>query len=86
MLFRSIMAEISHATAEQNAGIEQVNSAITEIDDATRQNAALVQQASGSAATLEAEAESLAQLVSIFRLDAAAASQLPTRRIALPAI
>ena len=81
-----IMAEISHATAEQNAGIEQVNSAITEIDDATRQNAALVQQASGSAATLEAEAESLAQLVSIFRLDAAAASQLPTRRIALPAI
>jgi len=65
-----IMAEISHATVEQNAGIEQVNGAIAQIDEATRQNAALVQQASGSAATLEDESQRLAQLVSIFRLNA----------------
>ncbi|MEM8514285.1 methyl-accepting chemotaxis protein [Massilia sp. MP_M2] len=74
-----IMAEISHATAEQNAGIEQVNGAIAQIDEATRQNAALVQQASGSAATLEEEAGRLAQLVSIFRLDAGAHTGSPAR-------
>ncbi|MDY0977934.1 methyl-accepting chemotaxis protein [Massilia sp. CFBP9012] len=75
-----IMAEISHASAEQNAGIEQVNGAIGQIDDATRQNAELVQQASQAAASLEEEAERLAQLVSIFRLDGAAAPALPARR------
>jgi len=71
-----IMGEISHASAEQNAGIEQVNSAIGQIDDATRQNAELVQQASQAAASLEEEAERLAQLVSIFRLEGAAAPVL----------
>ena len=71
-----IMAEISHASVEQNAGIEQVNGAIGQIDEATRQNAALVQQASQSAAALEEEAERLAQLVSIFRLEAGAAPGL----------
>ena len=75
-----IMAEISHASAEQNAGIEQVNGAIGQIDDATRQNAELVQQASQAAVSLEEEAERLAQLVSIFRLDGAAAQALPAGR------
>ena len=57
-----IMGEISHASVEQNTGIEQVNSAIGQIDDATRQNAQLVQQASQAAASLEEEAERLAHL------------------------
>jgi len=80
-----IMAEISHASAEQNAGIEQVNGAISQIDDATRQNAALVEQASQSAAALEDEAERLAQLVSIFRLEADGAPGLP-RPVTRPAL
>jgi len=76
-----IMAEISHASVEQNAGIEQVNGAIGQIDDATRQNAELVQQASQAAASLEEEAERLAQLVSIFRLDHAATPALLAGRM-----
>jgi methyl-accepting chemotaxis protein len=64
-----IMAEITHASAEQSAGIEQVNGAIGQMDEATRQNAAMVQQAGSAAAALEQEAERLATLVSVFRLD-----------------
>ncbi len=66
-----IMAEISRASAEQSAGIGQVNEAIGQMDEATRQNAALVQQATAAAAALEEEAERLAQVVSVFRLEAA---------------
>ena len=64
-----IMAEITHASAEQSAGIEQVHGAIGQMDEATRQNAAMVQQAGSAAAALEAEADRLATLVSVFRLD-----------------
>jgi len=66
-----IMAEITRASAEQSAGIGQVNQAIGQMDEATRQNAALVQQATAAAAALEEEAERLAQVVSVFRLEAA---------------
>ena len=77
-----IMAEITHASAEQSAGIEQVNGAIGQMDEATRQNAALVQQASAAAASLELEAEQLTTMVSVFRLEqgnSAATSRLPRR-------
>ena len=66
-----IMAEITRASAEQSAGIGQVNAAIGQMDEATRQNAAMVQQATAAAAALEEEAERLAQVVSVFRLEAA---------------
>ncbi|KFC63050.1 methyl-accepting chemotaxis protein [Massilia sp. LC238] len=65
-----IMAEISRASAEQSAGIGKVNDAIGQMDEATRQNAALVQQATAAAAALEEEAERLAQVVSVFCLEA----------------
>jgi methyl-accepting chemotaxis protein len=68
-----IMAEISHASQEQSAGIEQVNQAIGQMDEATQQNAALVEQAGAAASALQHEAANLARLVSIFRLDAAPA-------------
>jgi methyl-accepting chemotaxis protein len=75
-----IMTEITRASAEQDAGIGQVNTAIGQMDEATRQNAVLAQEASAAAASLEAEAERLAQVVSVFRLDAAAnASGAPAR-------
>ncbi|WP_436107023.1 methyl-accepting chemotaxis protein [Massilia sp. LjRoot122] len=66
-----IMAEITHASGEQSAGIGQVNEAIGQMDEATRQNATLVQEATTAAASLEAEAERLARVVSVFRLDEA---------------
>jgi methyl-accepting chemotaxis protein len=64
-----IMAEISSASAEQSAGIEQVNSAIGRMDEATRQNASLVEQASAAAASLQDEAATLAEVVSVFKME-----------------
>ena len=66
----AIMAEISHASREQSAGIEQVNQAITQMDTVTQQNAGLVQQAAHTAQSLQEQAAALGQLVSVFRLDA----------------
>jgi methyl-accepting chemotaxis protein len=68
-----IMAEITAATLEQSAGIEQVNASIVQMDSITQQNAALVEEASAAAASLQQQAVGLAQAVSVFRLDAHAA-------------
>jgi len=63
-----IMAEISAASAEQSSGIEQVNLTITQMDEVTQQNAALVEEASAAARSLEEQAEGLAEAVGLFRL------------------
>ena len=63
-----IMGEISSASQEQTSGIEQVNQAITEMDNVTQQNAALVEQSAAAAAAMQEQAASLAQVVSTFRL------------------
>jgi len=64
-----IMAEITSASQEQSAGIEQVNVAITQMDEVTQQNAALVEQAAAAAASLEEQAFELQRTVETFRLD-----------------
>ena len=64
----SIMGEISSASAEQSAGIEQVNRAIVEMDSVTQQNAALVEQAAAAARSLQEQASELANVVSVFKL------------------
>jgi methyl-accepting chemotaxis protein-2 (aspartate sensor receptor) len=64
-----IISEITAATQEQSSGIEQVNHAISEMDQVTQQNAALVEQASAAAGSLEDMAATLAQSVSVFKLD-----------------
>ena len=63
-----IMAEITAASQEQSQGIEQVSHTVTQMDEVTQQNAALVEQASAAARTLEAQATDLATAVSKFRL------------------
>jgi len=63
-----IMAEISAASVEQSSGIEQVNQAITQMDDVTQQNAALVEEAAAAAESLEEQAQQLSGLISTFRL------------------
>jgi methyl-accepting chemotaxis protein len=65
-----IMAEITAASSEQSAGIEQVNLAITQMDETTQQNAALVEQAAAAAEAMEEQAQSLANAVSTFKLSA----------------
>ncbi len=64
-----IMAEISAASLEQSSGIEQVNTAITQMDDVTQQNAALVEQAAAAAESLEEQALQLVQVVTRFKLE-----------------
>nr|WP_308419950.1 methyl-accepting chemotaxis protein [Chitinibacter bivalviorum] len=63
-----IMSEISAASNEQSAGIEQVNQAITHMDENTQQNAALVEEAAAAAESLEDQANNLTQTVGIFKL------------------
>ncbi|MRW89637.1 HAMP domain-containing protein [Duganella sp. FT80W] len=79
----AIIVAISTASAEQERGIEQVNSAISEMDDVTQQNAALVEEAAAAAAAMQAQARELAELVGAFKLDAASVQPLPVR-VALP--
>lgn len=79
-----IMGEITSASREQEAGIEQINQAITEMDTVTQQNAALVEQAAAAEA-LRDQAASLAQVAGIFQLDGVPAnnprgSAVATRR------
>ncbi|HYQ25106.1 methyl-accepting chemotaxis protein [Stenotrophomonas sp.] len=63
-----IMAEISAASREQSAGIEQVNQTVVQMDETTQQNAALVEEATAAARAMEDQAEQLAVAVSRFRL------------------
>ncbi|MFX5494382.1 methyl-accepting chemotaxis protein, partial [Acinetobacter baumannii] len=64
-----IVREITLASQEQSDGIEQVNLAITHIDEATQQNAALVEEAAAAARSMQDQAASLTEAVSVFRLD-----------------
>ena len=79
-----IMGEISSAGNEQTAGIEQINQAITQMDQVTQQNAALVEEAAAAAQSLRDQARNLAQLVSAFKLGGAHAGP-PMRADAHPA-
>ncbi|MDO9366215.1 MAG: methyl-accepting chemotaxis protein [Methylotenera sp.] len=64
-----IMGEISAASSEQSAGIDQVNNAITSMDEVTQQNAALVEQAAAAAESLVDQAIGLVETVSAFKLN-----------------
>jgi len=80
-----IMGEITTASAEQSGGIEQVNQAIGQMDEATQQNAALVEESAAAASSMQDQAAKLAQVVSVFKLDARMAPGLtPTVAAARP--
>ncbi|MFZ6769624.1 methyl-accepting chemotaxis protein [Undibacterium sp. Di26W] len=64
-----IISEITAAGSEQSSGIDQINTAIIQMDQVTQQNAALVEQAAAAAAALQEQAASLSQVVSIFKLN-----------------
>jgi aerotaxis receptor len=63
-----IMGEIASASHEQSDGIEQVNQAVTDMDEGTQQNAALVEQAAAAAASLDEQAVQLSRAVSVFHV------------------
>ncbi|MBB3827047.1 methyl-accepting chemotaxis protein [Xanthomonas arboricola] len=75
-----IMSEITAASAEQSSGIEQVNRTVAQLDEVTQRNAALVEEATAAARSLEEQAVGLADAVSIFRLQAAHSGDLKAAR------
>ncbi|MBO9737955.1 HAMP domain-containing protein [Xanthomonas axonopodis pv. begoniae] len=77
-----IMGEISAASQEQSAGIEQVNQTITHMDETTQQNAALVEEATAAARSMEEQAVQLTDAVAIFKIDARQARRADARATA----
>jgi methyl-accepting chemotaxis protein len=69
-----LVGEISSASREQSSGIGQVNQAVAQMDQVTQQNAALVEESASAAQSLSAQAQKLADVVSVFQLDGAGAS------------
>ncbi|WP_295963721.1 methyl-accepting chemotaxis protein [uncultured Xanthomonas sp.] len=69
-----IMGEIAVASQEQSSGIEQVNRTVTQMDESTQQNAALVEEATAAARSMEEQAGHLRQAVAVFKVQAAASS------------
>ncbi len=63
-----IMGEISTASAEQSSGVSQVGEAVTHMDQATQQNAALVEEMAAAASSLKSQAQDLVQVVATFKL------------------
>jgi methyl-accepting chemotaxis protein len=63
-----IMGEISSASSEQSAGVSQVGEAITQMDQTTQQNAALVEEMAAAASSLKMQANDLVQTVAVFKL------------------
>jgi methyl-accepting chemotaxis protein len=88
-----IVSEITNASMEQSTGIEQINQAVTQMDQVTQQNAALVEEAAAAAESLEDQAQNLAEAVAVFKVDSALGMQsapivsarLATRSLAVPA-
>ena len=66
-----LVAEIAASAQEQSTGLHQINTAVNQMDQATQQNAAMVEQTTAASHRLAEEAQRLAQLVSMFRLDPA---------------
>lgn len=63
-----IMSEIAAASAEQATGIDEVGKAITQMDEVTQQNAALVEEAAAAAESLQSQAEQLTERVASFKM------------------
>ncbi|MBO9883155.1 methyl-accepting chemotaxis protein [Xanthomonas sp. D-109] len=79
-----IMGEISAASQEQSTGIEQVNQTVVQMDETTQQNAALVEEATAAARSMEEQAGQLTSTVALFKIDsiggtAAGVHPAPTR-------
>lgn len=79
----SIMSDISAASGEQSQGIEQVNQAVSHMDQTTQQNAALVEEAAAASETMREQARNLAQALDVFKM-AAASKMIAASEAAAP--
>ncbi|MYL24839.1 methyl-accepting chemotaxis protein [Halomonas alkaliantarctica] len=80
-----IMQEISNASAEQSAGVQEVGQAVTEMDQVTQQNASLVHESAKSADNLRHNAHRLIDAMSQFKLPNTAPNDTGTQTASLPA-
>ena len=62
-----IISEIAASSREQASGVEEINAAVTAMDEMTQQNAALVEESSAAARTLEEQAEGLSEMIGFFK-------------------
>ncbi|WP_250439207.1 methyl-accepting chemotaxis protein, partial [Delftia tsuruhatensis] len=81
-----LMGEISSASDEQSAGVAQVGKAVSQMDQVTQQNAALVEESAAAAASLRTQAQQLVQAVSIFQLGGHAAQLSSTPPLPQPTV
>ena len=72
-----LMGEISASSAEQSAGVDQISEAIVHVDQATQQNAALVEEMAAAASSLSAQAREMVRATAVFRLGDDDAAALP---------
>jgi len=73
-----IIAEIAAASQEQSSGIDQVNKAVTQMDEVTQQNAALVEEAASASESMDEQAKGLQKLMDFFVVDDGASSAMPS--------
>ncbi|MDR7333009.1 methyl-accepting chemotaxis protein [Roseateles asaccharophilus] len=79
-----LISEISAASSEQSKGIGQIGDAVTQLDQVTQQNAALVEESAAAAESLRHQAAQLAETVSAFKLDATSAPRPAPKAAAKP--
>ncbi len=81
----TMVQEISEAAIEQTAGIEQVNTAVTQMDEMTQQNAALVEEATAAGQAMAEQARGMGQMMEFFTVGDNVAEAAPTAMSAAPA-
>ncbi|UXH79824.1 methyl-accepting chemotaxis protein [Roseateles amylovorans] len=78
-----LLDRVSHAAAEQQGGVAQVNSAVAHIDGLTQQNAAMVEELAASAQALTRQVENVSDSLQLFRLDSSKATLAERDAVAL---
>jgi methyl-accepting chemotaxis protein len=81
-----LISEIAAASHEQSSGIEQVNTAVTQMDQVVQQNASLVEEATGATESMKEQAGALLRTVARFRLDDGSPQASDAQAAAVPAV
>jgi len=76
-----IVSQIAHASAEQTAGIDQVNQAVSQMDDITQQNAALAEQAAAGSIAMSEQSTNMSKLLSFFKVSSKKSASAPVKPI-----
>jgi uncharacterized protein with PhoU and TrkA domain len=78
----TIVSDIAAASAEQATGLDEINRALAQMDDATQQNSALVEENAATAKTLEHQATAMDEQVSFFQVEGGSSAHGEPKRAA----